>query len=206
MSKTDTLVENEIVDYNIAYAHFKLKEYKKAGDKFQSYIGAKPNDINRINDSHLRLGDVYFVSSEYSNAIKTYNKVIEANGIDTDYAHFQRAMSYGLTNKNNDKILDLTKFLSLYPKSTFRDDAYYELGNSYVSAAKNDEAIEAYTNLLKYHKRSSYVPKALLKQGLIYYNTERDNQALDKYKRVVKEYPNTDVNTTPKLNASKRVF
>ena len=201
MSKSDTLAENEIVDYNIAYAHFKLKEYKKAGNKFQSYIGSQPNDINRINDSQLRLGDVYFVSSKYSNAIKTYNKVIEANGIDTDYAHFQRAMSYGLTNKNNDKILDLTKFLSLYPKSTFRDDTYYELGNSYVSAAKNNEAIEAYNNLLKYHKRSSYVPKALLKQGLIYYNTERDNQALEKYKRVVKEYPNTDEGKQAVANA-----
>ena len=201
MSKSDTLLENKIADYNIAYAHFKLKEYKRAGDKFQSYINSQSNDDNRINDSHLRLGDVYFVSSEYNKAIQTYNKVIEANGIDTDYAHFQRAMSYGLTNNNNEKILDLTKFLSLYPKSTYRDDAYYELGGSYVSAAKNDEAIEAYNSLLKYHKRSSYVPKALLRQGLIYYNTERDNQALDKYKKIVKEYPNTDEGKQAVANA-----
>jgi len=192
MSKSDTLVENSTVDYNIAYAYFKLKDYNKAGDRFEEFINSNPDDINMLNDSHLRLGDAFFVSSDYNSAIRAYNKVINAKGIDTDYAHFQRAISYGFIGKNNDKIVDLTKFLSEYSKSTLRDDAYYELGNTYVRIDKNDEAMEAYNNLLKYHKRSSYVPKTLLNQGLIYYNTERDNQALEKYQRVVKEFPNTD--------------
>lgn len=201
MEKPDTLAESKSLDYNVAYTLFKLKEYGKAGDKFQSYINSKPSDANRINDSYLRLGDAHFVSSKYKKAINTYDKVIKANGINKDYAHFQRAMSYGFTGKNNDKILDLTKFLGAYSKSTYRDDAHFELGNSYVRANKNDEAIEAYNKLLKYHKRSSYVPKSLLKQGLIYYNTERDNQALDKYKKVVKEYPNTDEGKQAVANA-----
>ena len=192
MNKSDTLVENTILDYNLAYTHFKLKDYTNAGTKFQAYLNTQPNDVNRVNDSYLRLGDSYFVSSDYNKAITTYNKVISAKGIDTDYAHFQRAMSYGLTGKNNDKIVDLTKFLGAYPKSTLRDDVYYELGNSYVKANKNNEAIDAYDNLLKYHKRSSYVPKALLKEGLVYYNTDRGNEALAKYKTVVRDFPNTD--------------
>ncbi len=192
MSKSDTLTENSALDYNIAYAYFKLKDYNKAGNEFQTYVNSNPSDDTRLNDSHLRLGDTYFVSSNYKKAITSYNSVIEAKGIDTDYAHFQRAISYGFIGKNNDKIEDLTKFLEAYSSSTLRDDAYYELGNSYIRADKNDEALETYDNLLKYYKRSSYVPKALLKQGLIYYNTERDNQALDKYRRVVDDFPNTD--------------
>ena len=201
MAKPDTLIENKSIDYNIAYVQFKLKDYKKAGNKFEAYIKSNPNDTDRINDSYLRLGDTYFVSSNYKMAINTYNNVITSKGINKDYAHFQRAMSYGFTGKNNDKIVDLTKFLGAYSKSTYRDDAYFELGNSYVRANKNDEALEAYSKLLKFHKRSSYVPKALLKQGLIYYNTERDNQALDKYKKVVKEYPGTDEGKQAVANA-----
>ena len=191
MSKSDTLVENSTVNYNIAYAYFKLKDYNKAGDKFETFINSNPDDMNMLNDSHLRLGDAYFVSSDYNRAINSYNKVINSKGIDTDYAHFQRAISYGFIGKNNDKIVDLTRFLGAYSKSTLRDDAYYELGNSYVRADKNDEALATYDDLLKYYKRSSYVPKTLLNQGLIYYNTERDNQALDKYRRVVNEFPKT---------------
>jgi len=201
MEKPDTLVENKSINYNIGYTLFKLKEYEKARSKFEAYINSRPEDINRMNDSYLRLGDTYFVSSNYKKAVSTYDKVIAANGINKDYAHFQRAMSYGLTGKNNDKIIDLTKFLTAYTKSTYRDDAYYELGNSYVRGNKNEEALQAYDNLLKHHKRSSYVPKALLKQGLIYYNEERDNQALDKYKKVVKEYPNTDEGKQAVTNA-----
>ena len=191
-SKPDTLSENKTIDYNIAYAYFKLKDYNKAGDRFETFINSNPDDKNILNDSYLRLGDAYFVSSDYNRAINAYNKVIEAKGIDTDYAHFQRALSYGFIGKNNEKIVDLTRFLGEYSKSPLRDDAYYELGNSYVRADKNDEALETFDNLLKHYKRSSYVPKTLLNQGLIYYNTERDNQALDKYRRVVNEFPNTE--------------
>ncbi|RPD96483.1 hypothetical protein EGM88_08940 [Aureibaculum marinum] len=188
---TSELSENEIIDYNIAYSYFKLKDYNRAGDNFQTFINSRPNDSDKLNDAYLRLGDAYYVSSNYSKAITAYNHIINSKGIDRDYAHFQRAMSYGFIRKNNAKIDDFNAFLKAYPKSTLRDDAYYELGNSYVVAENNDAALSTYNNLLKEYKRSSYVPKALLKQGLIYYNIERDNEALDKYRRVVKEFPNT---------------
>lgn len=192
MSDISGTDENEMIKYNLGYTLFKLKKYSQAGDNFRSYINSRPTDIGKLSDAKVRLGDTYFVASNYKSAINEYNKVINENGQAVDYAHFQRAMSHGLTGKNNDKIVDLTKFLSLYRNSSLRDDAYYELGGAYTKADKTDNALETYDNLIKYHKRSSYVPKALLKQGLIYYNKEQDNQALDKYRKVVKEYPNTE--------------
>lgn len=188
---TSQLSENKFIDYNIAYSYFKLKDYNRAGDEFQTFINSRPDDENKLNDAYLRLGDANYVSSNYNKAITAYNKVINNKGIDRDYAHFQRAMSYGFIRRNNAKIDDFNNFLKAYPKSTLRDDAYYELGNSYVIAESNDDALATYNSLLNEYKRSSYVPKALLKQGLIYYNIERDNEALDKYRRVVKEFPNT---------------
>ena len=185
------LSENNLIDYNIAYSYFKLKDYNRAGDEFQSFISSNPNDSNKLNDAYLRLGDAFYVSSNYTKAITAYNNVINKKGLDSDYAHFQRAMSYGFIRKNNAKIDDFNAFLKTYSKSPLRDDAYYELGNSYVIAENTDAALSAYNNLLSEYKRSSYVPKALLKQGLIYYNNERDNEALDKYRRVVKEFPKT---------------
>ena len=192
MNVTANLMESKQLNYNLAYTHFKLKDYGEAGNRFRQFINSNPSDEGLTSDSQVRLGDTYFVNSNYSSAIREYNKVITANGQAIDYAHFQRAMSYGLSGKNDDKIIDLTKFLSTYRGSSLRDDAYYELGEAYTRANKTDEAIEAYANLMKYYKRSSYVPKALLKQGLIYYNTEQDNQALDTYRRIVKDYPGTD--------------
>lgn len=192
MNDVASLTEGGLVDYNLGYTHFKLKEYANAGDKFERFISSNPTDKGLLSDSRVRLGDTYFVNSDYRRAIAEYNKVIQSKGQAIDYAHFQRAMSYGLTGRNDDKIVDLTKFLASYRGSSLRDDAYYELGEALTRANQTEKALEAYANLMKYYKRSSYVPKALLKQGLIYYNTEQDNQALDTYRKVVKEYPNTD--------------
>lgn len=185
------LPESEDIDYNIAYANFKLKDYNKAGEQFQTYINSRPNNEDKLIDSYLRLGDTYYVASNYTKAISAYNKVIDNGMLDTDYAHFQRAMSYGFSGRNSAKIEDLQLFLQNYNRSTYRDDALYELGNSYVIGNDNDNALATYDKLINEYSRSSYVPKALLKQGLIYYNIERDNEALDKYRAIVKNYPNT---------------
>ncbi|PID68805.1 MAG: hypothetical protein CR989_04265 [Flavobacteriales bacterium] len=190
-SSATGLPEYKDIDYNIAYANFKLKDYNKAGNLFQEYINRNPDNDDKLIDSYLRLADTYYVSSNYAKAIAAYNRVIDNNKADTDYAHFQRAMSYGFSGKNSAKIKDLQLFLKNYNRSTYRDDALYELGNSYLTANDNANALATYDKLIAEYKRSSYVPKALLKQGLIYYNIERDNEALDKYRAVVTRYPNT---------------
>lgn len=187
-SKTN---EFEHINYNIAYAYFKLKKYENAIQEFKNYTNKNTNDAVRINDSYLRIADSYFASSSYSNAINYYTKAIEMNGIDTDYAQFQKAISYGLINKENYKIAALNSFLKTQSKSTYRDDALYVLGNSYFNKNKNELALGSFDKLILNYKRSPLVSKALLKKGLIYYNTERNEQALTIYKNIVTRFPNT---------------
>ena len=63
-----------------------------------------------MNDAYLRLGDGYFVSSDYSNAIDAYERAIKMNEIETDYAFFQKAISYGYVGKGSQKIEQLRNF------------------------------------------------------------------------------------------------
>ena len=179
------------INYNTAYVYFKLKEYQKATSEFKSYLQKNRDDTIRRNDSYLRIGDGYFVTSNYSNAIIYYNKAIEANGIDADYAQFQKAISYGLTNNETAKINELKSLLKTKLKSGYRDDALYVLGNSYMKTGQNELALENFNELIVSFKRSPLVSKALLKKGLIYYNTEKNEQALTTYKGIVKRFPNT---------------
>jgi TolA-binding protein len=190
-SAASKTVEFETINYAIAYTYFKLKQYENAIQEFKNYITKNTNDAVKINDSYLRIADSYFASSNYMNAINYYNKAIEMNGIDSDYAQFQKAISYGLINKENDKISELNAFLNTHLKSTFRDDALYVLGNSYLNNNNNEKAITQFNQLISNFKRSPLVSKALLKKGLIYYNTDRNEQALTVYKNVVKRFPNT---------------
>ncbi len=181
--------ENKNINYNIAYAYFKQKEYEQAGNYFESFVDAVKDDKVRLNDAYLRLGDSRFVTAKYWPAMDAYNKAIEMRGIDADYAAFQKGISYGFVARNDKKIEDLTKFLSQFPKSQYRDDALYELGNTYVAEKKTDMAIKTYDQLINENKNGTYTSKAMLRQGLIYYNAENDAQALTKFKKIAAEFP-----------------
>jgi TolA-binding protein len=118
-----------------------------------------------------------------------YNKVIELKSVDADYAAFQKGISYGFVAKNDRKIEDLSKFITAYPKSQYRDDALFELANTYVAEKKDDLAIRTYDQLLTEFKNGSYSSKAILRQGLVFYNAQNDTQALLKLKKIAAEYP-----------------
>ena len=179
------------VNYNLAYNQFKLKNYPDAIINFKSYVGSSAAETSRKKDSYLRLGDSYFVSSQYWPAMENYNSAIEIAGGRNDYAQFQKAISYGFVDRTEKKIDELNAFASKYPKSVYRDDALYELGNTYVAREMTSKAISTYDKLINELPKSSYVSKALMKKALIYDNTGKSEQALNLFKRVAKEYPST---------------
>ena len=192
MAAAKNTAEYENIDYNIAYTYFKRKEYATAIDAFKNYAEKSNIPKTQKNDAYLRLGDSYFVTSDYWSAMEAYNNAIAMKGIDSDYAYFQKAISYGFVDKNDRKIEDLEAFLSKYNKSIYRDDAYYELGNTYVATGNTQKAIQSYNKLINEQSSSSFVSKALLKQGLIYYNNDQGPKALQKFKKVVQDYPGTE--------------
>src|SRR5690606_21277395 len=97
-------LEYKNLNYNLGYAYFKLKEYDKAIEYFQSYAEKEKSDKVRLNDAYLRLGDGNFVTGKYWVAMETYNKAIEMKGADADYASYQKAISYGFVDRNPRKI------------------------------------------------------------------------------------------------------
>jgi len=177
--------------YNLAYNQFKLKNYTEAITNFKGYLESSSANGARKQDAYLRLGDSYFVTSQYWPAMENYNKAIEVGATDEDYAAFQKAISYGFVDRTEDKIEGLQNFLRTYVKSVYRDDALYELGNTYVSQNKNNDALRIYDNLVQNIPKSIYKPRALMKKALILDNTGKSNEALAIFKRVATEYPST---------------
>ncbi|HSP82593.1 MAG TPA: tetratricopeptide repeat protein, partial [Gillisia sp.] len=183
--------EMENLDYNIAYAYFKQKEYGQAIEYFNRFANNQAKDNARRNDAYTRLGDTYFVTSKYWPAMESYDKAIQMNLGNTDYAAYQKAISYGFVSRNDSKIQELGSFANRYPRSSYRDDALYELGNTYLAMENTTQAIETYNRLIRDIPGSAFVPQAILKQGLIYYNGNQNDKALERFKKVVADYPNT---------------
>lgn len=191
MSGAQGTSEMENLDYNIAYSYFKQKEYDRAIEFFKRYANNSEKDRARRNDAYTRLGDTYFVTSQYWPAIEAYNEAIQMNIGNTDYAAYQKAISYGFVDRNESKIEELNSFINKYPRSSYRDDALYELGNTYLAMNNTSRGIETYNRLIRDVPGSAFVPQAMLKQGLIYYNNDENNKALERLKKVVADFPNT---------------
>ena len=182
--------EYQELDYNLGYTYFKLKDYGNAIAYYKAYADANSSGEKR-SDAYVRLGDSYFVTSKYWPAIESYNKALDANGPERDYAAFQKALSYGFVGKNDTKLEELNSFISRFPRSSLKDDALFELGNSYVKANQENMALQTYDRLISGYKGSALVPQAMLRQGLVHYNANRNEKALDKFKTVVRDHPNT---------------
>ncbi|MBT8243739.1 MAG: tetratricopeptide repeat protein [Winogradskyella sp.] len=182
------LSEAKNLDYNLAYTYFKLKDYKQSFTYFQNFISKNSDDKLRANDAYLRLGDGYFVSSDYANAISAYEKAIDINEIESDYAAFQKAMSHGYMGKSSKKNEGLEKFIRGFLKSGLRDDAIYELANSYIKANDISRAMRLYEQLNKEYPQSAFISKSLLRQGLVHYNADQNEAALSKFKKVANDF------------------
>lgn len=191
MSAARNTPEYEDLDYNIGYAYFKKNDYTQAVNYFKSFASSASAEGAKKNDALLRLGDTYYVTSQYWPAMEAYQKAIDNGVSNADYAAFQKSISYGFVNRNDTKLEELNGFINRYPRSPYRDDAMYELGNTYVAANNTDQAIQSYNRLIRDVPESALVPKAMLRQGLIYYNNNDGNKALERLRKVVAEFPNT---------------
>ncbi|MFY0603697.1 MAG: tetratricopeptide repeat protein [Flavobacteriaceae bacterium] len=179
------------VDYNIGYSYFKLKEYPKAATAFQSFIATNNEDIVMNDDATIRKGDSEFATRNYTKAIQSYKKVIDAYGSGADYALYQSSISYGFLKNNEKKVAQLQKLIKDFETSSLRDDAYFQMGNTYAIDKDNKNAHLSYQKLISEFPRSSYNPSALLRDGLLYFNENENEKALAIFKQIVAKYPNS---------------
>ncbi|MEM1338463.1 MAG: tetratricopeptide repeat protein [Bacteroidota bacterium] len=181
------LAEYGQLDYNLGYCFFKQKNYDKAIPSLKKASQSEEADIQV--DALLRLGDSYFVSSNYRAASAAYEEASRRNGPERDYATYQKAMCMGFLGNASAKIGELQQFVNRFPNSSLKDDALFELGNTLVKTNKVQEGLRTYDQLIEQFGRSKFAPQAMLRQGLVQYNANSNEEALQRLKKVVALYP-----------------
>jgi len=189
-SSSSQLDEFKNLDYNLAYTYFKKKEYALSINAFQSFISTQPKNLTLLNDAFLRLGDSYFVTTQYSPSIDAYREALKFAIIEMDYATFQIAVSHGYLGETSEKISGLTKVLR-FRKSRLRDQALFELANTFVNQGFPEKALSNYSQLINDFSSSPLVSKALLRKGLMLYNQGDTQSALQNLNMVAVDYPST---------------
>ncbi len=179
--------------YTLGYAQLKLKEHKNSIHSFTNYVlNASPERDKRwIDDVNNRIADNYFVQKSFPDAIAFYDRVIKAQGIDADYALYQKGLAYGALCLYQNKIDCLNLLIARYPKSNYAMSANFEIANTFLLNDDQDMALKFYQVFVNKYPQSSYVKEGFLKIGIIYYNTSRDEEALSALDKVLKDYPGT---------------
>jgi tetratricopeptide (TPR) repeat protein len=184
--------------YTFGYIQMKKRRYDEAQETFveldkmleQSNVQTAKNSSMRC-DVWNRLGDCLYVQSRFKESIGMYDKVIEAQGKDADYATYQKALAYGAQGKNSEKLTYLNYIFERFNNSPLQSKAMLEIANTYMMCDNNEMAMSHYDRFIKQYPKSVYVKTALMNKGLIYYNTERNTEALKTFDRLLTGYPGT---------------
>lgn len=186
------MTEFPISQYNVAYCYFMEGKYDQAGTAFRLFVDSRRSDAGRKLDASLRLADSYFMQRRYPQAIEFYGKYISDKGREADYASFQRALSYGLSGKDQDKINELRALSRKYPTSNLIPDARYELGASLLRMNEYNEALEVFTKFREDYPSSVQSRRALLQIGILQRNSGQYEKSIAAFNQIVEEYPSTD--------------
>ncbi|WP_297086428.1 tetratricopeptide repeat protein [uncultured Draconibacterium sp.] len=192
-SSSNTSTDEGIsADYNMAYAYLKTGNKEAAHQGFTRYVEKMDGKRTpKIADAYNRIGDYYFLNTNYAQAINSYEKAYNIKMLEADYALLQIAFCQGLQRKQQDKINNLNKLTKEFPESDYYDDALYELGRANERIGNSFEAVQQYQEIVENHQHSNFYRNALLQLGLVNYNNGEFNKALRQYKEVAENYKGT---------------
>lgn len=183
-----------LANYGAGYALFKQEKYIDATSAFRKFIDQNNlSDDKKQNDALLRVADCYYVSKNYDQAITYYNRAIDLEGANQDYAFYQKAICFGLKGNDNKKIEVLKSLLDDQDGSKFTADAKFELAKTYLSQDNYNMAKVYYDQILNDHGTSPYVKHSLVDLCLIEVKRGNDNEALALWNRIKTDYPTDQV-------------
>ncbi|GAB2870131.1 tetratricopeptide repeat protein [Hymenobacter ruber] len=180
--------------YGLGYAYYNTKQYDKARPQFVAFLNdtdAKPSDPNYY-DATLRLGDTYYVSKNYQQALDQYDKVIKANAADKDYAYYQKGRTLGLMGRREEATSTLAALLKASPNSRYAEDAVFQQAQLSFEAGEYQPAVTGFTRLIEGRPNSPLIPQALQKRGVAYANLEQQDKAVADFQQVLTVYPRSE--------------
>ena len=178
------------VQYNLGYAYFQQRDFKKAKNSFRKFIKLA-KDSMRLNDAYLRTSDCYFMLSDFRMAAKNYETASKYALFDTDYAIYNRSVCLGLIGKSSGKVKLLKQLEENYKQSAYYDDALHDLAVHYKNANQAALAIAYYDKLLLFTTDDELKAKVHLSKGMIHFNANNIDDAIASFLFVLNDYAQT---------------
>lgn len=181
-------------NYTLGYAYLKNSNYSKALQLFTIAADFNPYAESSAyqKDALVRLADCQFMTKQYKQALKSYQKIIDLGWNFEDYASLQKAIIYGALGLNKEKLKILHSYETDFNQSIYLSDARMELADTYTSKEQFQEAIVPLSKVLLDNKANEFYPIAYYKLGIVYFNLNKNQEALQNFKSLYTAYPNSE--------------
>lgn len=178
--------------YNTGYYLFNKQDLTQATASFSKYLQLSGAGSDQLKgDVYNRLGDCQYAERNFEAALDNYQKAIELNPSDADYALFQMAFTHGLMQDQPTKLAELDQLMKKFPESPYVDDALFESGKAMERLNDLEGAKKSYQALAARYPDSQLIPKTLTQLGLIAYNQNQYDVSIGFYKEVITRFPDT---------------
>ena len=180
-------------NYTLGYCHLKNNNYTKALQLFTIAADFNPYTESSAyqKDALVRLSDCQFMTKQYKQALKSYQKIIDLGWNLEDYATLQKAIIYGALGLNKEKLKILNSYDTEFSQSKYLSDARMELADTYTSKEQFQEAITPLSKVILDNKATEFYPMAYYKLGIVYFNLNKNQEALQNFKSLYSAYPNS---------------
>lgn len=178
--------------YIAGYCELKNENYKNALTFFQQVANSIQSNSSTIQqDGFVRSADCYYMLKNFKEAAANYQKLIDLNLPQSDYALYQLANIAGAENKIDNKITLLQNIARFYPASVLIPEANLEIANTYLAEEKWQLAIPFLQKLITDKKGNALHPMAFLKLGIAQFNADDNTASLEAFTSLVVQYPNS---------------
>ncbi|MDX8412229.1 MAG: tol-pal system protein YbgF, partial [Mariprofundaceae bacterium] len=117
--------------------------------------------------------------------------VATANGNEEENAYTAAYLELK-SGRYDEAIASFKKFLDVYPKGNFSDQAYFWLGEGHLAQKRYNDAIDSFKMLVTTFPGSPKLPATLLKLGLAYENNGQGKEAIKAYHQLLRDHADSD--------------
>ncbi|MEO6909057.1 MAG: tetratricopeptide repeat protein, partial [Abditibacteriaceae bacterium] len=145
----------------LADAYFYEKDFANAATAYQLALVALPADAKNRAMAQLQLGNSFFNSNEYEEALKSYAPLLQNGDADIAAPALYYSASSQLSLKKFSEAATLyTKIIDTYPQHPLASKAALRLGDALADANENARAITAYQAVVTKYPQSDAATEA----------------------------------------------
>jgi tetratricopeptide (TPR) repeat protein len=182
--------------YGLAYAYYNQQQYDRALYNFREFVAKASKTNSNYADAVIRLGDCYYVTKSYPEAMGSYRRAIQLNTADNDYAHLQLGVILGIQRKYAEAGAELDEVIRNFPQSRYLDEAMFQRAQFDFEQGNYPAAVAQFGKIITANKPSKFLPYAYQRRAAASYNLKDYSKTADDYIAVLEKFPSHPIANT----------